>query len=534
MKGATIAGLVGVAAQLGIEVIASKRSEMPGYNAAAVAANAKVAALWTGLAFRSAGYVMSGIAGGPPGWVMAGILFTVDLTQTLLGFTSSEGTLSLSTGDVYYDVFSKRGIAWRNTKGGLSSKLSTLSHKSQEDLLLDWLDLNGDGRRDLVIAKANRDSSDFLVATGGTAWDARLTGNLVSWSFGGSDSGPGALSRVKIDSYFKADDVQRGDLRSRNGASGHERRRATGPRSGGFGLVRVNSVVQQRDRVRAPRGSSPPTGTHVLRRVRPRCFRSPAAVCCRGPSTLDKKEGYSVALGNVVVQLGPDIDGNGTPDLIIKDESSYGSVVSEDACLAVTGTTLWSLCENPMPTDPEPEFKGDCDYGVRTWFANFDGSTDRTKIRGEGETMLTSPALEFHSPQTKGIHYVAFNDGYRFGPFVRMTDPLPSFGGSISVVDVTNTSSDVPEGVAMMGSSNFLADPAASGASTCSPSTSRTLTSRTARGPILLAWIRDSASRILSLDAMEAVNLPDGGRISFNYEREVDPEGTLGLALLGY
>jgi RHS repeat-associated core domain len=515
-----------------VSVNAAKHMTTAGYNPGAVAANAKTTIAWIAIVSSVIGIFFTASAvnsWNPAGWglaIITGILF---LAVSVFSLISHEGSISFANGDVYYDMFSKRGIAWRETAGGTSSKVSVLSHESSNQLVLEWTDLNGDGRQDLVVARSSHSDGNYAIAKGATDWQGLETQPMSAWSFSEYDTGPNALSIASTQSTFASDDVQRSDLSDlklgfmdMNG-------------DGLIDLVQVDeSVYGFKVRVNNGMGFDSPWTYTVDRATRPASCQTSVLALSRSrllswTEYVGKKEGYAVGLGNTIIMLGPDLDQNGLPDLVMKDETSYDTVSSADDCLLVSASTEWSMCEQVMPTDPEPESTGDCSAGEDVWYSNFDGSTETSSIRNEGETMLTRAANEVHSPLTKGIQFVAFNDGTSFEPFIKITQSLPSLAGSMSVVGVTNTDLSVPNDPAISGTASFLADPDANGRTelTAIDISSADVAELSGSHPIASQY----RFGISNPDTLRAINYPEGGQVQLDYKLKKDIQGKQGSPL---
>ncbi len=436
-----------------------KRMEAAGYNAGAVASNTKTGTAIVSIVAATVGIaatillVAAGVATVPVvGWIIGIVLAVFSLAISLWSLLSAEGNFETADGKVWYDLKTKRGVVYKNK--------SDPDHASHTKVLLDWMDITGNGRLDLVVAKYSPDEKGFAVSPGATqrGWASLQTGAWRAWTFPVSNP-PKTLNKLSTDTRYEGGDSQRADqsdgdvgMVDINGDGLVDLVDARSPPSYGYRAY-LNNGREFGEEVFFSVPQNPPSGcTGTLKLSRSRSVSWTEYV--------NTKEGYSVALSNVVQTLGPDLDNNGLPDIVIKDEKSYGQIAAGGNCVLHSGS---NMCDAVLPADPEPEGSGQnkCTSGANIWYAKFDG-WNKKNGDGEGESHLSKAANEIHSPKVKGHHYVAFNTGEGFTPFIKIEQKLPSFGGGLTVISITNEDNDLPD-PALSGTSNALVDPDADG-----------------------------------------------------------------------
>ncbi|MBI4551843.1 MAG: hypothetical protein HY710_06205, partial [Candidatus Latescibacteria bacterium] len=530
-----VAAAIGIAfdiAKLAAAEIAKTRMEAAGYNGAVVAHRAAItqAALNVGKATAELAVCLTPAV---PLCVLAvgdWLYASYELVHEIYGI---EGSLSFEQGEVRYDVKDQRGIVYRD-----SLEAAGWSHQ-----VSNWMDLDSDGQPDLVIGRKGTQGEDWAIARGNieageTAYAAE---DLVAWSIGGGGTRTGhlAISKSTTTAEFRASNVHRAELMNQV-----------------IGLMDINGDGRA-DLVDTSEESSTTyapevylnTGTGFAAPVTWRmdydannlpsvCDARPHLARVRALSWQEfegNREAWTVGMTNLVEAMGPDIDQNGLPDIVIKDESqvhdddAYDGLSRGNDCMHDYSS---SMCASAMPVQTEPDphqsaCTSDCsdDDAAELWFTTLDNDSSQAchsegsvSANGEGASHLTKSARDLYSPKMSAIHYVAFNTGRGFTRFVSMTEPIPSFGGSFTLVKAVNTSLDVPE-LALSGASNFLADADADGrphlvTMDIHQETISELAGPNASHPVASEW----AIGIRNPDALVRIEYPDGGASTIYYE----------------
>lgn len=525
--------------------IARRRMMDPGYVGAVVAANANQAhaALGAGsLAVSAIGATASLLAKVSLGAVLGGVGVLVGAVTLAISVSAPDIRLDYAGGDVVTgDVWNKRGILWRKRDARQTSRTWLLSA---------WRDIDSDGWSDLVVASYDADVSAFAVSRGDTTRGALTpaSGDWISWELGGEIVGlaPKALDRGLMElQYMGIKGEPRGVHRAGRGEQLTSMVDINGDGladlvdAAPFGLkVYANNGRGFETPVLFPVDASAEVPGHDL--STPRIGRSRSL---DWQEFVSKKEGYQVNLSTTHELLGPDLNNDGLPDLVYKSEDYPEFVAGDCARVGVDE----GLASEPMPTQPEPECKaskkcsdGDGALGSdggRLWYADFDdGLQDAGYFKKgssawvclEGETHLTTAAHEMHAPTTRSVHYVAFNTGTGFGPFVAISSQLPSLGGSLSVVSETGNDYAMPD-LALSGASQVLGDPYGSGRLSLvtldidDPDIKRLDQATPVESEYRLG--------LANPDALVSVDYPEGGRVDVDYGIKVEIHGEQGAPM---
>ena len=535
-------GIAGAVANSIINAVAKKRMNTPGYNAMAVAHNARIA---TGTISVVTGSISLGLgiwgligasslAAGPVGAVVLG---AIGLGFAIYKLAGPDGKLELNAGNVNFNYKPQRGLVY--TSG-------VADHESTHDTILDWTDLTGDGRPDLVVGRYDFATAAMAIAAADTTRGAveRTTRAWASWDFADTTV-PDALSMSHTDTFFNGPgtglfgdkDVHRADQSDVNVALIDVH---------GDGLADLVNVGETAD---SGYGFTvyPNTGTGFGAKVFFAADAASAPWSCterpkisRGRSlswqeSVSNTEGYSIALSNAVQMLGPDLNKDGRPDLVVKleDYASTGRAGSDSfpggAC--VLGTPGGDTCDEPMPADTEPEKNTSkpCStpQAKDVWYATFDGGFDVKDGNGEGASHLTLNAYDIHSPRRLGTHYVAFNTGEGFTDWIEIDGELPSLGGSVSIMSTIEHERWLPP-MAVAGTTNFMADADAAGTARLivldSDDENIKLLSGTGAHPVYKSY----RVGIANPDVLTNVTYPEGGEVSFDYSLKADVQGRQG------
>lgn len=530
----TVAAVGAVAAVVNYSINQTAREHMTatGYNAAAVAAHAKtltsIVTVVSSSIIVAASTValIAGSSGNPAGWVVGIVAGLVALGDAIYELLVPDGEIDWYDGDVSYKVHEKRGIEY--TSG-------TDTHEYTSQQVLGWMDVTGDGRVDLVVGKYSPTEEGFAVAPANVTEGVTTleTQTMRDWQFGSSAppmalSSSYALAKYAWKTVHRADEVDTrigmADING-DGLADVIDTRDTAPSSDGWSpVVYLNTGrgFAAATTWKVEGGSASVSTTSCT--TRPKLARSRALSWTEFVSTT---EGYGISLSNVTQMLGPDLDMNGLPDLVLKDELEYDYMNDGGACNEQYGS---GVCDAALPVWPEPNGKdgdGTCGdtWASDLWFANNDGLNNKDGVR-EGASHLSLSARDIYSPHTKGYHYVAFNTGKGFTRFVKIATQLPSLSGGFAYVDTTNH--DLPQ-VALNGTSNFLADPDARGqmdliALDIHDSDIQQLDGNT---PVYGRW----RFGIQNPDALIGITYPEGGTVSFSYAQEKQVQGVQGPPL---
>lgn len=496
----------------------AKRVSRPGINAAVAAKQLQQVslAISVGLAAMAVMPLIIGSAN-PAGLVVGAFFALVNMAVQFIGGGGADGYQLYAGGAVDYTIRKRRGIEW-NESGNFYSDTQQL---------LTWTDLLGNGRPDLVVARHKYEVDAFAVAPGATEEGALSlqTDSWRSWRFASADP-PATLNSSVTGMRHRKDEVHRADQSDNtvglmdingdglvdlvdSGATGHAFRVYPNTRDG-FGDVQVWNTDQ---------ASAPPSC-----RNKPHLSRSRAL---SWTEFVDAEDGYSVSLNTTTQLLGPDLDGNGLPDLVTKDETSYSTITGNADCVLTSGTGMCDV-HSPTDTEPEPVDSANCDQGAKTWFSNFDGGGSENKsAQGEGKMHLTPAARSVHSPRASGSHYVAFNTGKGFTPYVRIDQAMPSLSGSVSVVRTTNTTGPVPN-YGIGGTTNFLADPDGTGQQRLIALGLHSPHFDELSGSTAHPVYKEFEIGVAHPDRLETLWYPEGGTARFDYDVHRDVNGEQG------
>lgn len=498
----------------------------PGFNGAAIAANTKTGTVIVDLVVAGAGAIFLGLAAAgaismtPPGIVMAIVSLVIGVFFSVLSLLSAEGNFPFESGKVKYDYFPQRGAVYKNG--------SHLHQETVSEQILGWRDLDGSGHLDLVVSKYHADRVGFAVATGEFRRGQVVpkTSPWIAWEFSGETAPPYYLDISRNEIQFEAKEVHRGDqidqvaaLLDINGDRLADY--VTVPENGGHYGLKVylnNGRGFEKSQIwRADSASAPDSCNQSLRLSRTRNLSWAEGV--------GRKAGHSVNLTNVIQGVGPDLNNDGLPDLVIKDESSYESISSGGACVK---NSSGNMCDDPMPVDPEPQQGENCQEHSDVWYARFDG-LHTTRGHREGKSHLTPHAQDVFSPLRKGDYYVAYNTGQGFAPYVRLSEKLPSFGGNFGVSDMVNPKEKLfPEDV-MQGAVNFIGDPDGQGMSHLFAMDIANPDIRRLDGTHPMAY--QYRIGIPNPDALTRIQYPEGGVVSWQYALHRDVQGQQGPPL---
>lgn len=530
---ASLVGILGGIGNLGIEIAARHSVKHPASNPLVVKAQATVAKAVIKLSTASVS-LMSGAAmllsGGPAGWSTFAVAVALwEITSAIVALTASEGSMVFAEGDEHFDVRPKRGRLWRSSGPTL--------HESTTDRLLGWMDVDADGVQDLVVASHDAGSSSLAVAIGDsdrgdvdrktrawkrwkfadTAVPETLNSSQTDWHFNATSS--------DRDVHFATQATQRTGFMDMNG-DGLPDLVDVGPLSlSGHGITvypNTGTGFDKRELWAGDLASAPSL-----------CKSKPALSRSRSLSWTEydkSRNGLDVMLNNTT-ELWLDINRDGLPDRVIKDESGYNNYVSGGDC---TLSRHSSVCESPQPTDPEPEknLSKKCSGwdSASVWYAHADGwkVDDGT---GEGWSHLSKAAQEVHSPRTMGYHYVAFNNGVGFDPYVRLNTKMPSLGGGVSFAH-TSKKSTFPPDWGVSGATNFIADPDGKGVHSAISLDIDNANIKKLSGsgahPIHMRF----KLGIAHPDTLERIGFPDGGTIEATYGVVREVQGDQGPPVL--
>lgn len=529
-----IAGVMGIIINTAVVAGAKKRMKTPGYNAAAVAANTQLTTTVVSIASISLGtYFLVVGASGPLAAGTAILGGVIALALTIANWAGKTGDVEWEEGLDNFKFRPKRGLRWLDS--------SVAHHVISTKTVLNWVDLSGNGRLDCVVSRFSELERGFAFAGGDVdVDDGWATSEWRAWDFE-SGFGPDLLSESHTQVELELRHVHRADqtdlrlgLLDMNGDG-----RADLVHTHNDGII-VGTQYAPKVYLNTGRGFAP---------VRTWNFTDGGASApggCRGNSrvmmsrsrnlswteSVSKKKGYNVGLNNVT-QLIIDVNQDKLPDVVIKDELSYSWMGSPNDCNLLSPISVLNedVCDDPLPVVGEPGWpngnepcKND---GTFTWWADFDnGQIDGYR---EGESHLTEAAEQIYSPRHEGIHYVAFNNGEGFDPYVPLDEPLPSFGGGITVVDITNPEVTAVPDYAMSGTSNVLGDFVGTGqidllAMDINDPTIDCLSTCWPGHPVY----RQDRLGIPNPDALVAVNYPEGGRADIQYELLRDIGGEQG------
>lgn len=471
--GGAVVGIIGTGVGVAFAAVAKKRMQAPGYNPAAVAANAKltqaiISISTTAVATIFATWAAAVAASGPAAIVTAIVGGLISIGIAIYSLLTPDGSIAWEEGTAKYKNKPKRGLRW-------------LPGSDQDQFWRDsglcssWMDIDGDRRPDLVIGKYDPSGPGFAVALGARDPEEGplATAAFEPWTFGATPDPPHFLNESMTHTQLELKHVHRADLTRITVATmdingdGRVDLVEADPGAGHTSyspFVYLNTGRGFATGVEweiPDDGASAPSGCTGI--ARPNIARNRSLSWLESVSST---EGYSVALSNVTQMIGPDINSDGLPDLVIKDELSYPTMIPDDECTtistALTAYLLELTCDLPLPVVGEPGWPGgsepcqDVATASDLWFANFDGFNVTDGYR-EGVSHLTEAAEQVFSPRHEGTHYVAYNTGSGFTRFEPLDRELPSFGGSFSVQDITNPASAGAE-LALSGTSNFLAD----------------------------------------------------------------------------
>lgn len=512
-----------------------------GYNALALTSKTKTATGIISFVAASVSLVAtlviaataSAATANPFGWFVSTVLAVLALAFSLDKLFSADDVWETGNGLIKVEYKTQRGVVYR-------ANSSVRGVSSQVDLL-DWIDMNGDFRPDLIIGGFDPQRADFAVAVGdtsdvlpGTAPNP-ATKRLRAWEFGegAGASVPVGIRQSDIDTRYAIRDSQRGDLIKANqslidmnGDGLVDRVSAmesttdgNGNHRGGYHVAFNNGLGFEFRRAFLVPQQFLPSGLEV----EPKLSRSRALFWTEFAG---KQRGFSVGLNNLVQTLGPDLDNNGLPDIVVKDEGTYSELLAAGPCADWYAIPTVSMVA--LPVDPEPEPTNGCTDGHNAWFTRFDGLLASEPLYGEGRTHLTPAAHQVFAPSHRARHYVAFNTGEGFTDFVAIEGRLPSFGGSMSVISVVPEADGTPN-MSMNGTTNALIDHSASGAL-------RLIAMDTEDGAI---WQLDGPHPVASqtrigrpnTDALTRIHYPDGGQVFFDYTLKKDINGPQGPPL---
>ena len=514
-----------------------KRMEAPGYNAGAIASNTKTGTAVVSIVAATAGLAITilaaagviAVAGGPPGIIIGAILAVISIAVSAWQLIGPEGNFSSRDGRVYYQTQAQRGV-WYTNDSVVNPVQSQLEHESKAFDVLDWFDIDGDRRLDLVVSKFDPDEAGFAVSPGAMSesFNAPRSRPWLAWTFPVGTPGipPSSIRESVVKTEYEGGDSQRADLVDGtvgfvdiNGDGLADLVDARGSAFNGIYAFLNNGRSFARETTFPIANATLPNGctsAFMLSRSRSLAWSE----------FLGTTNGYGVALSNTTQLLGPDLDNNGLPDLVIKDETRYPSVSAGGNCVKQPTA---NMCADPLPVDPEPERSGqnNCTDGAEAWYAQFDGPGNTTG-QGEGTSHLSTAARDVYDPSVEGTHYVAFNTGAGFTPFVEIEQALPSFGGGLSVVSVTNTDNDLPA-PAISGSTNILGDPDADGILHLMAMDVGDAGLLQTRGTHpMLAPVRLG---MRNPDVLTRIRYPEGGTVTFDYALEKDVQGLQGPPL---
>ncbi len=514
-----------------------KRMEAPGYNAGAIASNTKTGTAVVSIVAATAGLAITilaaagviAVAGGPPGMIIGAILAVISIAISAWQLVGPEGNFSTRDGRVYYQMQAQRGV-WYTNDSVVNPTPSQLEHTSKSFDVLDWFDIDGDRRLDLVVSKFSPNEAGFAVSRGAVSesFASPRSRSWLAWTFPDGTPGipPTSIRESIVKTEYEGGDSQRADLVDGtvgfvdiNGDGLADLVDARGATFNGIYAFLNNGRSFARETTFPISNATLPNGctsAFMLSRSRSLAWSE----------FLGTTNGYGVALSNTTQLLGPDLDNNGLPDLVIKDETRYPSVSAGGNCV---NQPTANMCADPLPVDPEPERTGqnNCTAGANAWYAQFDGPGNTTG-QGEGSSHISTAARDVYDPSVEGIHYVAFNTGAGFTPFVEIEQRMPSFGGGLSVVSITNTDNDLPA-PAISGSTNILGDPDADGV--------LHLVAMDVGDSALLQtqgvhpMLDQVQLGMRNPDVLTRIRYPEGGTVSFDYALEKDIQGQQGPPL---
>jgi len=506
-----------------------QRMSSDGYVPQAIASNTKTG---TGVVFIVAALIGIGVsiiiaaawgfgALGPVGWVLGLIATLVGVVITFVGLFQSEGEFETADGRVKYDYRAERGISYRQFANVQAR------HQSKRYDIIDWVDIDGNGSLDLVASRfyARGNNYSYAYAAGDDLnRPVGRTSKWATWSFDARNT-PKFLRMTDIDTEYEIRRVHRADqidytvgLLDINGDGLMDLLDSSSSNGTQYGFLAYLNTGQ---------GFAAGTRFEVdTTFLPPGCSVSPKLSRSRSLSWtefVNTQFGYSIGLNNMVQTLGPDLDNNGLPDLVIKDETNYNNVSQGGNCVIASGA---DMCDVSLPMHSEPRGAGasNCTTGHNNWYTTFDGFGTKDGVN-EGESHLSITAQEIHSPTELGRHYVAFNTGEGFTKFVRIAQELPSFGGGFSAVTAANTSNGVPT-VAVGGASNAVLDPDSDGQGilVAMDTTNRDIRELDGSHPVAHQF----ALGIKNSDALTRLHYPEGGIVDFTYDIKKDVKGEQG------
>ncbi|MEM6943007.1 MAG: hypothetical protein AAF565_04555, partial [Pseudomonadota bacterium] len=515
-----------------------------GFNNAVIASNTATGTLIISLIAASVSIALTatliaiaattGASGNPVGWALSIIFAVAAIITGLHDLLTVDHSYRTSFGEVKQEVKGQRGIVYKSNLVQ-PSQSSLLEERRRRSDLLDWFDIDGDRRLDLVIASHSADEDGFAVALGDKS-------EVVAGRFPEPETAPfrtwtGVVGEVLRDNLtetrYELGDVHRGDLTRGthsvfdfNADGLPDLVRVVEPFTDENGDYQSGYEVHLNDgrkfvEARYFRIGSPtlPSGAVV----------APALSVNRGLFWTEfdgRRRGFGLSLNNTIQTLGPDLDNNGLPDLVVKDETSYAGFAAGAPCMRVGS----DISQQPLPADPEPEIGSglSCTFSQDVWYAALDGSIQPQPIPGEGGAHLTPAAYEVHSPTVTGRHYVAFNTGEGFTEFVEIEQALPSFNGGLSIVSSVTNAWNVPS-FARMGVTNALIDPDAEGVLRLVAMDTDDGEIQDLRGDHPVA--HQIRIGIPNPDALTRIIYPDGGEVTFDYSIKRDVGGEQGAPL---
>ena len=504
-----------------IQWVATSQMNSPQYSSASVYKRSRIAAtvvkiialhVSTGLQIAA---LVSAATVNVAGIVIAVVLFAISLVIIIIDASAPDGKLYFTNG-VYvpYEIQHGEGIVYQAPRISRGIYLETdYRALDKREVLLQWTDITGNARPDLVIARHSPGEAAGMGVFPGNTDEGADPDDLWTlpfrpWSFRGEEpDAPVDLGASTTDYTLITGTTHKVDLTETGSA-----------------MLDINADGRI-DYVRSRGGKTPGydvwlnTGTAFASVAEWDIDAASYPSDCTGAPTLsasrsiawtyigtDDETEYAFSLSNSVQQLGLDVDGNGLPDLVYKDETSYPGMSGWVEHESFTADGWNRVCGNawPAPTDDILE--------ASSWYAHLSGGH------------LSFIARELFSPQQEGTHYVAFNTGSGFTPFVALEQDLPSLGGAIHAVDVAPDTGR-PRETLVTGQSNAVMDPDGDG--------SLYLVSMEIddTGYVVPSSFEVASTHKLGVrmpDVLTHVHFPEGGTVALHYDVVKDPQGRQG------